>query len=119
MGRSKASTSSPSVRYKKDKDSQTSDVDPTLNFFYKPHTITVLIVMLSIFLYVALSVTESDDPIRNTKAGIIAAASVLIAIGLLMFSDGPFIRPHPALWRIVTAVSTVYLLLLVFMLFQV
>ena len=41
--------------------------DPTLSFFAKPHTISVLVVMLALFLYVALYVTEESDSLRNTK----------------------------------------------------
>ena len=92
--------------------------EDTLDFFYKPHTISVLVLMLSFFLYIALYVTEDADSVRNTKVGLGAAAMVLVLLGLLMFPDGPFIRPHPALWRIVTASSAVYLILLVFLLFQ-
>ena len=44
------------------------DFDPTLSFFAKPHTISVLVVMLAAFLYVALYVTdESADWIGNAK----------------------------------------------------
>ena len=32
--------------------------------------------------------------------------------------NGPFIRPHPIVWRLVLATSIVYLLFLVFILFQ-
>ena len=35
-----------------------------------------------------------------------------------MLSDGPFIRPHPAIWRIILAAGIAYLLLLVFLVFQ-
>ena len=36
------------------------DDDPTLNFFYRPHTLTALLVMLLSFLYVALFVQDQD-----------------------------------------------------------
>jgi hypothetical protein len=41
--------------------------DPTLNLFYKPHTISVLVAMLAVFVYVALWVTADSDSVRNTK----------------------------------------------------
>lgn len=44
---------------------------------------------------------------------------VFLFIGLTQFGNGPFIRPHPALWRIVLASSVIYLLSLVFIIFQV
>lgn len=33
--------------------------------------------------------------------------------------DGPFIRPHPVFWRAVQAVSIVYLMLIIYIFFQV
>jgi hypothetical protein len=41
--------------------------DGSLSWFYKPHTVTALIVMLAIFCYVALFLTEGRDTVRNTK----------------------------------------------------
>ncbi|ELU38241.1 phosphatidylserine synthase 2 [Rhizoctonia solani AG-1 IA] len=37
---------------------------------------------------------------------------------MVQFRDGPFIRPHPAFWRIVLGVNLLYELALVFLLFQ-
>lgn len=37
---------------------------------------------------------------------------------MIQFRDGPFIRPHPAFWRIVLGVNLLYELALVFLLFQ-
>jgi phosphatidylserine synthase 2 len=37
---------------------------------------------------------------------------------MLQFRDGPFIRPHPAFWRMVLGVNLLYELALVFLLFQ-
>jgi phosphatidylserine synthase 2 len=37
---------------------------------------------------------------------------------MIQFRDGPFIRPHPAIWRIVLGANLLYELLLVFLLFQ-
>ena len=45
-------------------------------------------------------------------------ASVFILIGLVLFPDGPFIRPHPLLWRFVLAASVTYQLFITFLLFQ-
>lgn len=52
-------------------------------------------------------------------SGLGAGAIVLLLIGMLQFRDGPFIRPHPAFWRIVLSASVVYQMILVFVLFQV
>lgn len=37
---------------------------------------------------------------------------------MIQFRDGPYVRPHPAFWRIVLGVNVLYELALVFLLFQ-
>ena len=37
---------------------------------------------------------------------------------MIQFRDGPFIRPHPAFWRVVLGINFLYELALVFLLFQ-
>lgn len=37
---------------------------------------------------------------------------------MLSFPNGPFTRPHPAVWRMVFGLSILYLLALLFLLFQ-
>lgn len=41
-----------------------------------------------------------------------------LIISVLAFPNGPFIRPHPAVWRILFGLSVLYLLLLMFLMFQ-
>ena len=47
------------------------------------------------------------------------ASLVFVIYGTTQLRDGPFVRPHPAVWRAVQAVSVLYLLLLVYLFFQV
>lgn len=37
---------------------------------------------------------------------------------MIQFRDGPFIRPHPAFWRIALGINLLYELALVFLLFE-
>lgn len=37
---------------------------------------------------------------------------------MIQFRDGPYVRPHPAFWRIVLGLNLIYELALVFLLFQ-
>lgn len=37
---------------------------------------------------------------------------------MVQFRDGPFIRPHPAFWRIILGINLLYELGLVYMLFE-
>ncbi|GFU10568.1 phosphatidylserine synthase 1 [Nephila pilipes] len=91
--------------------------DISIEFFYKPHTISLLTVAVSVIL---LSVyTRNEDNIENNIwAGIQCVFFFFLVISVLAFPNGPFIRPHPAIWRLVFGVSVVYLLVLLFILFQ-
>ncbi|KAI9350111.1 phosphatidyl serine synthase-domain-containing protein [Obelidium mucronatum] len=93
------------------------EIKPSLEFLYRPHTITALVFLLAGLVYYALFLTGTDV-VSNTKMGIAGCFGVIILTGLLEFKDGPFIRPHPAFWRVVLAVSVFYQLVLVILLFQ-
>ncbi|KND01631.1 uncharacterized protein SPPG_09115 [Spizellomyces punctatus DAOM BR117] len=93
-------------------------VDPTVAFFYKPRTVRLLVLMLAGLVYLALFVMKDDNVVFNTKVGLGASGAMLLLIGMLQFRDGPFIRPHPAFWRIVLSASVVYQMILVFIVFQ-
>ncbi|KAI3653265.1 hypothetical protein MP228_001212 [Amoeboaphelidium protococcarum] len=109
-----------------------------VEFFYKPHTISVLVFMLAYFLHVALveqtDYTDSShsvgslfwwnaggcthDKLGDAKVGLIAVFFVFCSLIVLMFPPSPFIRPHPIFWRVATAMTAWYLLMLTFVLFQ-
>ena len=44
--------------------------------------------------------------------------SFFLLFSMIQFRDGPFIRPHPAFWRVVLGVNVLYELGMVFLLFQ-
>lgn len=50
--------------------------------------------------------------------GVYAAMAAFLMFSMIQFRDGPFIRPHPAFWRIVLGINLLYELALVFLLFQ-
>ncbi|RKO83774.1 phosphatidyl serine synthase-domain-containing protein [Blyttiomyces helicus] len=77
-----------------------------------------LILMLAGLVYLALFVHTGDDVVFDTKLGFGAASSVLLLTCMLQFRDGPFIRPHPAFWRLILAASVLYQMVLVAVLFQ-
>jgi len=79
----------------------------SVKWLYSPHTITALAFFF-----------ESKDAATNARYGFLVVVFVFILIGIQQFRDGPFIRPHPAFWRMVLSFSIIYLLILVFMLFQ-
>ena len=51
--------------------------------------------------------------------GVIAVVVIFLLIGIIHMPDGPFIRPHPVLWRLVLCISILYILMLIYILFQV
>jgi Phosphatidyl serine synthase len=50
--------------------------------------------------------------------GAYATIAGFLVFSMIQFRDGPFIRPHPAFWRVVLGVNLLYELALVFLLFQ-
>ncbi|KAJ3018376.1 UNVERIFIED_CONTAM: hypothetical protein HDU68_011195 [Siphonaria sp. JEL0065] len=67
------------------------EIKPSLEFLYRPHTITALVLLLAGLVYYALFLTGTDV-VSNTKMGIAGCFGVVILTGLLEFKDGPFIR---------------------------
>ncbi|GAB6033654.1 Phosphatidylserine synthase 2 [Chamberlinius hualienensis] len=93
--------------------------DGTMTFFWRAHTLTVLFLLVCGLVYVAIfEPVYSGDSIYNAKRGIGACVLVFILLGVTQISDGPFSRPHPALWRFVFCFTIVYELVLIFLLFQ-
>jgi len=92
--------------------------DITLRFFYRTRTLTLLCVTVLALVYFCLMRDETFSHDGNIKAGCIAAGFCLLIISVLTFPNGPFIRPHPALWRCVFGCSVLYSVLLVFIAFQ-
>lgn len=50
--------------------------------------------------------------------GVYAVIGAFLTFSMIQFRDGPFIRPHPAFWRIALGINLLYELALVFLLFQ-
>ncbi len=92
--------------------------DETVSYFWRAHTFTVLVFLLCCLIYVGVIETPVDDLDYNTKRGAVAALFFWVTLGMTIMPDGPFVRPHPAIWRFAFAVSIVYELLLIFLLFQ-
>ncbi|XP_046424993.1 phosphatidylserine synthase isoform X1 [Neodiprion fabricii] len=91
--------------------------DISIEFFYKPHTITLLLISIGAVIYFAF-VRDAANVEDNIWAGILCVVFFFLIISVLTFPNGPFTRPHPAVWRIVFGCSVLYLMGLLFMLFQ-
>ncbi|CAL2049218.1 unnamed protein product [Caenorhabditis brenneri] len=94
--------------------------DITVDFLYKPHTLTILGLLVVFIGYKAFTgFTEEENATdRNVYDGLLGTFALFLVVSALAFPNGPFIRPHPVFWRIVFGVSVVYLMLLQFTLFQ-
>ncbi|RWS31516.1 phosphatidylserine synthase 1-like protein [Leptotrombidium deliense] len=92
--------------------------DISLEFFYKPHTITLLSVSIIALLYTAFTRNDEISIENNIWAGIGCVVFFFLVISILAFPNGPFTRPHPAVWRVVFGLSVLYLMTLLFILFQ-
>lgn len=93
----------------------------TLNFFYMPRTLTLLVLIVVSLVCVAFMRPAREDLSygqSNIAAGICYSCFLFLSIGLLVFPNGPFTRPHPAIWRLVFGMSFLYFLFLSFVLFQ-
>ncbi|XP_073838665.1 phosphatidylserine synthase-like [Musca autumnalis] len=91
--------------------------DISLDFFYKPHTITLLAVSILAVMYFAF-VRDEGNFEENIWAGILCVVFFFLIISVLAFPNGPFTRPHPAVWRILFGCSVLYLMALQFLMFQ-
>lgn len=114
--------SSPPSRYINHKFYSINDApvdDISIEFFYKPHTLTLLFFMIAAVVYSAFTRDADELPMEDN---LWAAAKVIIfffmIISVLAFPNGPFTRPHPVIWRMVFGLSVLYLVMLLFILFQ-
>ena len=53
----------------------------------------------------------------NVWSGVCAVFFFFTIVSVLAFPNGPFTRPHPAVWRVVFGISVLYFLFLVFLAF--
>lgn len=91
--------------------------DPHLSFLQKPHTLTLLFAALALLCYLGFS-RDTSNSVSNTKAGLIASVLIFLFFSMLQMRDGLFYRPHPAFWRVVMGAAVVYLVFMVWLLFQ-
>lgn len=92
--------------------------DTSVEFVFKPITLTVLFCAIGLLAYVGMSTDVLEEGRSKQRLGIYAAIAGFLLFSMIQFRDGPFIRPHPAFWRIVLGINLIYELAMVFLLFQ-
>lgn len=113
-----SASTSPSKEWQTKKQKQEISDDGTKTFFWRAHTITVLFILMAVLVYESLFTQQVQDQTLNTKRGLIACASFFVLFGVTHTPDGPFIRPHPAIWRFVLCISVLYEIIIIYILFQ-
>lgn len=88
--------------------------DVHLEVFYKPHTISLLLLCIFGLTYTAF-VRDSSDHHANVSVGLGGVFVFFMIVSVLAFPNGPFTRPHPILWRMVFGCSVLYLLTIQFL----
>ena len=68
--------------------------------------------------YTAFTRDNSLSWHSNVLTGLVGVFIFFMIISVLTLPNGPFIRPHPAIWRCVLGISILYLLLIQFLLHQ-
>eukprot|EP01134_Creolimax_fragrantissima_P002928 CFRG2928T1 len=92
--------------------------DITLDFFYKPHTITLLMVIVMYLIYRAYDQGETVSTRDNVVRGVQSFSVCFLFISTVALPNGPFTRPHPAVWRAVLGLTILYWCGLIFALHQ-
>jgi phosphatidylserine synthase 2 len=94
-------------------------IDPFTGWFYKPHTISILLITVMILVYLAFTQHSTNSGFEiNTKYGLFTSCLIFLLFSSVEMRDGLFVRPHPVIWRVIKGIAVIYLLVIVFLLFQ-
>lgn len=74
--------------------------------------------MVKCFFYYYCYCRDEGKIEENIWAGILCVVFFFLIVSVLAFPNGPFTRPHPAIWRILFGCSVLYLMALQFLMFQ-
>ena len=91
-------------------------VDVSIPWLYESHSLWVLLIVSVIIWYAANRAGPFGSLGEALLHAVPYAISIFLAVGLFAFPSGPFIRPHPIVWKIVFGVSLLYLLCLIILL---
>lgn len=93
--------------------------DITVSYLYQPHTVIALACLIGYMVYVAFTQTADDEQsiTASLRIGCSVAALFIIILGLIVFPSGPFVRPHPLLWRLAFSIGVLYEVVLIILLY--
>lgn len=81
------------------------------------HFIFISNLLIEFFLMKFFYSDEQNNQ-ENIWAGMLCVIFFFLIISILAFPNGPFTRPHPVVWRIIFGFSVIYLLFIIFLMFQ-
>lgn len=117
-GSEKEKTPSPATAKRTFAEINNKEVDDIhLEFFYQPHTITTLLACIFALVFLAFS-RDASDFRGNVLTGVGGVFVFFMVVSILAFPNGPFVRPHPILWRMVFGCSVLYLVIIQFLIHQ-
>mmetsp|Transcript_2782 Transcript_2782/g.6465 ORF Transcript_2782/g.6465 Transcript_2782/m.6465 type:complete len:468 (+) Transcript_2782:148-1551(+) len=87
-----------------------------VKFLYRPRRLLALAALLGYMGYELYY--ESDSRSENGMKAMRACAACILTVGSFVFPRGPFIRPHPLVWRFIFGLMLLYELLLISLLYQ-
>lgn len=90
--------------------------DVSIPWLYDSHSVWVLCIVSVVIWYAANRAGPFETLGQALLASLPYAVSIYLAVGLFAFPSGPFIRPHPIVWKIVFGISLLYLLVLIVLL---
>ena len=88
-------------------------VEVSIPWLYESHSVWVLSVVSVVIWFASNRAGPHDSAMDAVLAAVPYAVSIFLAVGLFAFPSGPFIRPHPIVWKLVFGVSVLYLVVLV------
>ena len=112
-----ARLNTPRLRHVRESETKVYD-DQTISILWEAHTISVIVLGLSLLFYFAFYKSFENNMVANVKQGMVGMLCTFLVFGILMTQNGPIIRPHPVFWRLMFCLCCAYELLLVFFLFQ-
>jgi phosphatidylserine synthase 1 len=88
-------------------------MEVSIPWLYESHSLVVLSIVSLIIWYSANHAGPFDSLESALLSSIPYLVSIYLAVGLFAFPSGPFIRPHPIVWKITFGFSVLYLLALI------
>eukprot|EP01083_Nonionella_stella_P089950 251261_1 len=86
-------------------------LEQAIPFFYTTHSLISLILIIIPLIYVAIINPTTSENV--TQVTVYYCLYVFFVLGCMIFPSGPFIRPHPVIWRLIFAFSLLYVLVLI------